>query len=164
MHLKLRQIRSEDNKQVAKLIRTVMTEFACVGEGYSIEDPEVDNMFEYYDHPKATFYVVADETGKIYGCAGIDKLSGGDQDTCELKKMYFYDEIRGKGFGKKMLDLCLSTAKKNGYSKCYLETVARMKAANNMYAKNGFKLLDKNEGDTGHSSCDSYYIKDLKEI
>ena len=35
-----RRIRPEDNSTVAHIIRTVMTEFDCVGEGYSINDPE----------------------------------------------------------------------------------------------------------------------------
>ena len=160
-HLKIRQIRKEDNKQVARLIREVMTQFDCVGDGYSIEDPEVDNMFEYYDHDDAAYFVIADETGKIYGGAGIDHLSGSDEAICELKKMYFYDEIRGRGLGKKIATLCLEKAKKLGYTKVYLETVERMETANKLYHKLGFKQLEANVGNTGHCSCDSFYMLDL---
>ncbi len=160
-HLKIRPIRKEDNKQVARLIRQVMHQYECVGEGYSIEDPEVDNMFEYYDHDRAVYYVIADESGKVFGGGGFDQLSGGDDTICELKKMYFFPEIRGKGLGKRMVDTCLESAAKFGYEKCYLETVERMVEANGLYKKLGFAPLKNNLGCTGHSSCDAYYIKDI---
>ena len=38
----LREIQQEDNEQVARIIRQVMTEFGAVGDGYSINDPEVE--------------------------------------------------------------------------------------------------------------------------
>ena len=43
----------------------------------------------------------------------------------------------------------------------YLETVERMKRANILYEKMGFVPLKNNMGDTGHSSCDAYFVKDL---
>ncbi len=45
---KIRPIRPEDNPAVAQIIRQVMTEFGAVGCGFSIEDDEVDSMFEAY--------------------------------------------------------------------------------------------------------------------
>lgn len=160
-HLKIRPIRKEDNKQVARLIREVMQQYQCVGEGYSIEDPEVDNMFEYYEHDRAMYFVIADETGKVYGGGGIDELSGGDGSICELKKMYFYPEIRGKGFGIKMVNTCIEKANALGFETCYLETVERMTEANGLYKKLGFAPLEKNMGCTGHSSCDAFYAKEI---
>jgi len=37
--MQLRQIQLKDNAQVAQVIRTVMPEYDCVGDGYSINDP-----------------------------------------------------------------------------------------------------------------------------
>ena len=75
----LRPIQSADNHQVANIIRTVMTEFGCVGEGYSILDPEVENMFEAYSHPRAAFFVIAHNgSGEVLGCGGIGPLVGDD--------------------------------------------------------------------------------------
>jgi len=39
--LTLRPITPTDNAAIANVIRTVMPEFSCVGEGFSINDPEV---------------------------------------------------------------------------------------------------------------------------
>ncbi len=160
----IRPIRPEDNEQTARLIRTVMTEFGCVGEGYSILDPEVDDMFGTYDHDRAAFFVITrpgDDT--ILGCGGIGPLSGGDAQTCELKKMYFYPELRGHGLGREMVTRCLEAARRIGYRRCYLETVARMEQANRLYQKMGFKKIDAPMGSTGHSSCEAWYLKEMIE-
>ncbi len=158
----LRRIQSRDNAQVAKIIRQVMTEFLCVGEGYSINDPEVDNMYEAYNQERATFFVLTDEAeNKVIGCGGIAPLKEGNKDTCELQKMYFLPEARGKGQGRKMLETCLAAAREIGYKTCYLETVERMEAANGLYQKFGFKKLSGGMGNTGHSSCDSFYALEL---
>ena len=155
-----RRIRPEDNSTVAHIIRTVMTEYDCVGDGYSIHDPEVEDMAGAYAQ-KGSVFLVLEEEGVIIGCGGIAPLAGGDADTCELRKMYFLPEARGKGLGRKLLELCLDEARQFGYKKCYLETVARMNKANRLYQKAGFELLDAPLGKTGHNSCDSQYLKVL---
>ena len=98
---------------------------------------------------------------EILGCGGIGPLAGGKAETCELKKMYFSPELRGMGFGKKLVALCLKEARRIGYEECYLETVERMWQANLLYKKMGFQPLSEPKGCTGHSGCDSWYIKKL---
>ena len=158
--ISIRNIRKEDNPQVSTLIKTVMTEYDCVGEGYSINDPEVDQMYEAYNNEASAFFVI-EENDRILGCGGIAPLSDGDGQTCELRKMYFYDALRGRGMGQKLLDHCLNVAREKSYIKCYLETVDRMKKAQKLYTRNGFESLNSPEGNTGHCSCDAYYIKQL---
>lgn len=159
----IRPIKIEDNAIAAKIIRKVMTEFNCVGEGYSINDPEVDYLYQAYDNERSQFYVVEDETTrKVLGCAGIAPLKNADPDTCELQKMYFLNELRGRGIGQRLMDVCLGEASHLGYKKCYLETTVRMKKANELYSKNGFVKLPAQIGGTGHSGCDTFYIKELQ--
>ncbi len=160
MSYQFRPIQKQDKEQVAVLIRTVMTEFGCVGEGYSINDPEIDDMFHAYNREGAAFFVIENE-GRVVGCGGIAPLEGGDKSTCELRKMYYYPELRGKGWGKKMLDHCLQIAKEKGYTQCYLETVERMEQANILYRKMGFRKSGQRFGDTGHGSCEAFYVKEL---
>ncbi len=156
----VRLIQKEDEEQVARLIRSVMTEFGAVGEGYSIMDPEVDRMYEVYREPGSAFFVIA-KGNEIMGCGGVAALAGGEGDTCELKKMYFYPAVRGLGFGKKLLDKCLKEAAALGYRLCYLETVERMWQANLLYQRAGFRKIDGPMGCTGHNSCETFYIKEL---
>jgi putative acetyltransferase len=155
----VRLIRKEDNPQVAKIIRTVMPEFGASGQGFAIHDSEVDNMFEAYSRRAA--YFVCEEDGKITGGGGVAQLQGGDTDTCELKKMYFLPEGRGKGLGQKVLRECLRAAKEIGFTLCYLETFNTMNSAMKLYEKNGFRKIPGPMGSTGHFACDVFYLKNL---
>lgn len=153
-------MRASDNSAVAAIIRQVMTEFGAVGCGYSINDPEVDDMFSAYDSARAAFYVV-EKNGAVLGCAGYAQLSGADDKTCELRKMYFLPEARGTGLGSQMMNLCLQEARNDGFTRCYLETVDDMSAARKAYEKHGFKYLDGPMGATGHSSCGIWMLLEL---
>jgi putative acetyltransferase len=156
----VRVIQKQDNAQVARLIRNVMTEFQAVGEGYSIGDPEVDDMHGSYGTKRSCYYVIVlDNT--VVGCGGIGPLAGGHKFTCELRKMFFLPETRGIGLGRRLLLLLMDEARKRDYRKCYLETLDRMWRANELYQKNGFQLLEKPIGKTGHRSCDRWYLLNL---
>lgn len=155
-----RLIQKADNPAVATLIRTTMTEFGAVGEGYSIMDKEVDEMWETYTNDNSYFLVLTLED-KIVGCGGIGPLQGGDSKTCELKKMYFYPEARGHGKGRELVEKCLEKAKEIGYEICYLETIERMTQANKLYEKLGFQLQSQPMGCTGHGACDRQFAKNL---
>lgn len=159
--LSLRPIRPEDNPEVARIIRTVMTEYGAVGPGYSIEDPEVDAMFEAYDQPRARFLVLENADGKPVGCGGIAPLAGGEPDTCELKKMYFLPEARGQGMGRRLVETLEGAARQCGFRYMYLETIAAMQEANYLYRRLNFDPLPGAMGSTGHSACGLFYRKEL---
>ena len=89
------------------------------------------------------------------------QLKNSTENICELQKMYFGLEARGKDLGSQMMDICLKRAKYYGYKKCYLETLPYMKGARKLYKKAGFTSLDGPLGDTGHYSCNMWMIKDL---
>lgn len=149
-----------DDPAIAGIIRTVMTEFGAVGEGYSIEDPEVDAMFAAYDRPGAAFWVV-ERDGEVLGCGGIAPLKGGTPDTCELQKMYFLAPLRGLGVGAELLRICLVEARKLDYRQCYLETLDSMISARRLYRRYGFRDIDAPLGATGHCGCDRWMVVDL---
>jgi putative acetyltransferase len=166
--LSIRPIRAADDAAVAAIIRTVMPEFGANGPGFAINDPEVDRMSAAYARARAAYFVVTDgERGdervgdRILGGGGIAPLDGGDEHICELRKMYFLPEARGRGAGAALLERCLGVARDFGYARCYLETLARMDAARKLYARFGFQPLCGPLGKTGHFGCDSYYAVDL---
>jgi putative acetyltransferase len=152
----LRRLEQKDNPAVRDIIRTVMPEFGASGQGFAIHDNEVIDMFEAYTRPRC-IYFVWDEKGKILGGGGVAPLQGGDDDTCELKKMYFLPEGRGKGLGQSILTECLKAAKVIGFKYCYLETFNTMMHAMKLYEKNGFQKIEGPCGKTGHFSCDVFY-------
>jgi len=158
--LKIRPIVRADDESVARLIRTVMPEFGACGPGFAITDPEVDTMSEAYRGPRSAYFVVVDGE-RIVGAGGIAQLVGGDPETCELRKMYFYREARGRGVGRSLLLRCLDEARRLGFARCYLETLTGMDAAQRLYRSVGFVPLARPLGATGHTSCDRWYALDL---
>jgi len=157
---RIRLIRPKDNLAVAQIIRQVMTEFGAVGCGFSSEDSEVDSMFEAYPVPGSAFFVI-EQDGRLLGCGGVGPLTGGKPGVCELRKMYFLHELRGSGFGTRLLKILLNAARNAGYTSCYLETMDSMSQARQLYLKHGFKLIDSPLGDTGHGSCNRFMAMDL---
>ena len=153
----LRPIRSEDDPEIAAIIRTVMPEFGAVGEGFAIQDPEVDFMSRAYSGPRAVYFVVED-AGRIVGGGGVGPLAGADETVCELRKMYLLSEARGAGMGESLLVRCIEEARKMGYSMMYLETLSGMKAAQRLYRRMSFERMAAPMGATGHHGCDQYYV------
>ncbi len=156
----IREIQKQDNTQIANVVRTVFIEDDFPKTGTAFEDKQLDFMFESYDTSDAVYFVV-ENNGKIVGGAGVSKLAATEENICELQKMYILSEARGNGLGNKLIQLCLDKAKEFGYEKCYLETLPTMKAAQHLYQKLGFKYLDKQLGNTCHTSCHVWMIKDL---
>lgn len=156
----VRRLKASDNSAIRSIIRTVMPEFGASGKGFAIHDAEVEDMFTAYSKDGHAYFVY-EEDGKILGGGGIGPLKGGDVDTCELKKMYFLANGRGKGLGQQVLTACLTAAKEIGYKTCYLETFNTMHLAMKLYERNGFKKINGPCGSTGHFACDIFYSKKL---
>lgn len=157
---KIREIKPEDNEQVAKVIRKVLEDMGVPKVGTAYADKALDDMYAEYDVPKATYFVV-EHDGKIIGCAGIAQLQNFEGNVCELQKMYFLEEARGKGIGSEMIQVCLQRAKEYRFDACYLETMPYMEAAQKLYKKNGFEYIDAPLGNTGHYSCPVWMLKKL---
>lgn len=156
----IRKISRKDNPAVASLIRTVMPEFGAGGEGFAIHDKEVDDMYSAYNAHRAAYFV-CEEDGKVLGGGGVAPLQGAADDTCELKKMYFLPEGRGRGLGQEVLRRCLDAARSAGFKNCYIETFNTMKEAMKLYEKNGFGKIEGPLGHTGHFACDTFYLLKL---
>jgi putative acetyltransferase len=157
---KIRPITAADDAAMASVIRTVMPEFGAVGDGFAINDPEVDWMTRAYAEPGCAYFVIERE-GKVMGGAGVAPLTGGDPDVCELRKMYFLPELRGLGAGAAMMAICLDAARDLGFKCCYLETLRGMDAAMRLYERSGFLRIAKPMGATGHGGCNAFYFREL---
>ena len=156
----IRPIRAEDDAAMAAIIRTVMPEFGATGSGFAIADPEVDWMSRAYAAPRHAYFVVKRD-GRVVGGGGVAPLAGGDDDTCELRKMYFLREARGLGAGAALMARCLEAARAAGFARCYLETLTGMDAAMRLYERSGFRRIDAPMGATGHGGCNTFYLLDL---
>jgi putative acetyltransferase len=159
----VRPISTRDKAGAANLIRTVMPEFGAKGPGFAILDPEVDDMHAAYRGKRFGYWVVTNEGDAVVGGGGFAPLIGGDDDTCELRKMYFLPELRGLGMGQEMLERCMEGARKAGFAKMYLETLGNMTQARALYERNGFERLSGPMGTTGHFGCNAFYARHLTD-
>lgn len=156
----IREIEKKDNAKIEQIIRASFPEFNIPLTGTAYEDEEIPIMFESFQDDNAIYYVI-ESNEHILGGGGIKQLQGTNNNVCELQKMYFSPEIRGKGFGKKLIEKCLKSAKDFGYEKCYLESAPQLKAAIHIYKSYGFKHLENALGNTGHDYCAVWMIKNL---
>lgn len=63
-------------------------------------------------------FLVLVDNGKVVGTGAIRKLN---DEICELARLWFLKEYRGKGLGKKMTTQLLEFAKTHGYTKIRLD-------------------------------------------
>ena len=158
--MKIREVIKPDNPHLAIIIRGVLKEMKVPTKGTAYADKELDNMYQAYSVPRSKYFVV--EFGdQILGGAGIMQLNKEAKNICELQKMYLHPKARGKGVGSNLLKLCLSFARENNFSLCYLETMPYMLDAQELYRKKGFVYINKPMGDTGHYSCPVWMTKEL---
>ncbi|WP_373531808.1 GNAT family N-acetyltransferase [Vampirovibrio sp.] len=168
----IRPVKPGDNPQIHRLVLAVLEEFGCVGTGYASSDPELLDMFGTYRLPKGQkpdrgYWVIEDlTTGQVLGGGGFSPLKGysGPAPTCELQKVYFHPSLRGRGFGRKLLETCVQEAEQRGYETMYLETIERMSSAIGLYQKMGFRILTTRLGQTGHSACSVFMSRPLRQL
>lgn len=156
----IRLIEKKDNAQIARVIRSILEDFNVPKVGTAYADKALDQMFETYQKPRAAYFVV-EQNNEIIGGAGVAQLDNYGGNICELQKMYFLPQVRGKGVGAQMMQFCIAKAREFGFEKIYLETMEYMTQAQKLYKQSGFDYIDGPLGNTGHFSCPVHMLKTL---
>lgn len=160
INLIIQPIKSEDDAALAKVIKTSLEELGHAKPGTAYTDELTNTMSKAYTNPRSAYWV-AYVDGILVGGCGIKQLDGSGDEYCELQRMFLDSEYRGNGISNQLMDICLSAAKEKGFKFCYLETMSNMLVAQKLYAKYGFKQVEKPMGSTGHFSCDIWMVKEL---
>ncbi len=155
-----RKVKSEDNPFLAKVIRNTIEEFGAPRTGTVYSDESTDHLFELFEVPKSILWV-AEVEGKPVGCCGIFPTEGLEKGYCELVKFYISSAVRGKGIGKELMLRSINAANEMGYKNVYLESLPHFSKAIAMYEESGFKTLDTQLGNSGHSSCNVWMVKKI---
>lgn len=96
---------------------------------------EMDDVQKSYFDADGTFLVMLDGD-QIVGTGAIKKW---DDEICELKRLWFLKEYRGKGLGYQMTHELLAFARSKGYRRVRLETDPEAQSqALNFYKRLGF--------------------------
>jgi molybdopterin-guanine dinucleotide biosynthesis protein A/GNAT superfamily N-acetyltransferase len=97
-------------------------------------DPELDSDL---DDPAGSYEAlwVALLSDHVVGSVALRRLT---PDEVELRRMYLRPELRGRGAGRRLLELALDWARGHGARAVKLDTTERMEAARRLYEAHGF--------------------------
>lgn len=156
----IRKVKEEDNLLLSNMIRSVFDEHNAPRQGTVYTDPTTDNLYELFQTPNSVLWVAVVDKQPM-GCCGVYPTPGLNPDCAELVKFYISKEVRGEGIGKQLMETCIQSAKDMGYHFIYLESMPEFAKAVNIYKKQGFVSLDGPMGNSGHSGCTIWMIKEL---
>ncbi len=164
----IRPITAADNDAIKSIILATLEEHGAVGKGYASGDDETQAMSNYYDGVTGQYWVMVDvDTQAVIGGGGYSRLKGTKENDaiCELQKVYFLPQTRGKGIGQRLIKQCMAAAIASGYRTMYIETIPAMKRAAELYTRFGFEYLDTHWGATGHHNrCTIRLAGDLTRL
>lgn len=154
------EVTVQDNAALAAMIKAVFEEHDAPKCGTVYSDPTTNNLYELFTANKSVLWV-AKISDEIVGCCGIYPTKGLDNDCTELVKFYLPAAARGKGIGKVLMEKSIESAKNFDYKKIYLESLPNFSKAVSIYEKQGFKTLTQPLGNSGHTTCNIWMLKEL---
>lgn len=158
--MKIREIEGKDNPAIEEIIKRSLESFGLDIPGTAYFDPQLSNLSGYYKVlPNSKYWVVTDKHGEVMGGVGIAPF-GDHEGICELQKLYVKPEAQGQGLSKLLMETALGFAKEH-YSHCYLETMKKLRVANRLYERLGFRKLERPLGGSEHGTMDTWYMKEL---
>lgn len=80
------------------------------------------------------------DTNRLIGCVG---LRYNTPTWCEMKRLYVKPQARRTGAGEKLVAAVIQQAKDLGYEGMRLDTLPDMVAAQKLYRRFGFEIIDK---------------------
>lgn len=145
---------NRDAEKIRQIVFGVLREYGlqpdCGGTDADLNDIEAN-----YIERGGAFEVLETESGEMLGTVGLFPV---DEQTIELRKMYFDKKLRGRGYGKKTLQRMIEKARALGFAQIYLETNSVLKEAIALYKKYGFEPVDEKHA----ARCDQAFILRLK--
>ncbi|HTU64752.1 MAG TPA: GNAT family N-acetyltransferase [Steroidobacteraceae bacterium] len=159
--LHIRPIELADVPALLTIIAESRREYGIADRGVEVLEPADHALFANYQRHRSLYFValIADE---IVGGAGVAPLSGADQLTCELQRMYLRPDARNRGIGRELLKHCLAAARQFLFVRCYLETISQMQGALEFYGRHGFRECKVRHGRTGHDHNDRWLMRPLR--
>ena len=158
--MNIREIEAKDNPAIERIIKRSLESFGLDIPGTAYFDPQLSSLSDYYRKlPDSKYWVVVDDRDEVLGGVGIAPF-GEHEGVCELQKLYIKPESQGQGLSKQLMETALGFAKEH-YAHCYLETMEKLRVANRLYERLGFRKLDKPLDGSEHGTMDTWYIKEL---
>ena len=104
----IRTATNRDSERIIALVFDLLAEYGLPPDPDS-KDADLKDIESNYINAGGVFEVIEDRDGNLVGAYGLYPL---DKETCELRKMYFLPEIRGRGLGRRILERAIGHARK----------------------------------------------------
>jgi len=106
--------------------------FADIGKSF---EPEGRHYFYQHITEEFELFCCLVDDGTVKGSVAIKRIS---EDVCELKALYLSDDLRGQGWGYKLLDRAVNFARNAGYKRVVLDSMSKYEDARHLYDRYGF--------------------------
>ena len=121
----LRKARISDVKSIHAILMDCSKQELLLPRSYS----------DLYSHLRDYYVIAGDEGPKIYGCCALSIVW---DSLAEIRSLAIISELRGKGWGRKMVESCLSEATTLGIYKVFTLTYQVA-----FFARLGFEEISK---------------------
>ncbi|MFP4308076.1 MAG: GNAT family N-acetyltransferase [Desulfococcaceae bacterium] len=111
---------------------------------------ELAQFLSRFDPDRDGFWTVQ-HYGRIEGAIAIDGVDA-ETEGAHLRWFILSDNLRGTGWGRKLLDRAIDFCVERGYNRIYLNTFQGLHAARALYEQAGFRLVEQREGERWGSS------------
>ena len=88
--------------------------------------------------PPSGRLLLATHDGESAGCVALRPI---DDQYCEMKRMFVYPNLRGKGIGLALAHRVIEDAGSSGYRAMRLDTSIRQAEAQALYSRLGFEVI-----------------------
>lgn len=99
---------------------------------------ELAGLPGHYAPPHGAMILARDESGTPVGVVALrafDRATG----ICEMKRLYVSPAGRGQGLGRRLAQAVVDEARRLGYRAMRLDTLPRMREAQSLYERLGFR-------------------------
>ncbi|RCI16978.1 hypothetical protein L249_3071 [Ophiocordyceps polyrhachis-furcata BCC 54312] len=103
---------------------------------------ELNTLPGLYAPPAGALLLAVDAVShdRVLGCVAVRPLEPGPgrRRACEMKRLFVWPEVRGRGISRALVRHVVRTAEEAGYHEMLLDTLPRMSAAIGLYTSEGF--------------------------
>lgn len=158
--MEIQEITPAADRELADIIRSNFEKHELNIPGTVYFDPELDCLSSFYlGRPDTRKYFILREDGRVCGGIGFAEFEG-IESCAEIQKFYLTEAVKGRGYGRILLQLAESEAAKLGYRKVYIETHTNFGVALQMYLRHGYQVIEKPAA-VSHGAMNRFLLKEL---
>jgi putative acetyltransferase len=144
------------------IIRTVMPEYGATGDGFAINDPEVDWMHRPIRF-RAARISWSSSKARLSAAAACPRWRAATRHPASCARCTSSSTSAARAIGSEMLRRCLEAARfRSGFRSLLPGNAQRHETtAIRLYERHGFKRIGAPRGQTGHGGCNTFYLREL---